>query len=114
MIPFAKIRKFARQIGREYQPDRVVLFGSYARGDATNDSDVDVLVIMPYTGKSLEKSVEIRLRLDPDFPLDLLVRTPQEVFRRIEMGDSFMREIVTQGTVLYESHNSGMDIQGRG
>jgi hypothetical protein len=64
---------------------------------------VDVLVIGPFEGRSVDKSVEIRMKLRPGFPVDLLVRTPDKVRERIEMGDTFMREILEQGKVLYEA-----------
>ena len=103
MVTMNQIEELARRIGREFRADRVVLFGSYAHGAATDDSDVDLLVILPFEGKSAHQSVEMRLRLRPAFPVDLLVRTPETVRRRVEMGDGFMREILQEGRVLYES-----------
>lgn len=103
MVAMSEIQKFGRRIGREFGAERVILFGSYARGTITEDSDVDVLVIGPFEGRSVDKSVEIRMKLRPGFPLDLLVRTPDKVRERIEMGDTFMREILEQGKVLYEA-----------
>ncbi|MBU4271834.1 MAG: nucleotidyltransferase domain-containing protein [Planctomycetes bacterium] len=100
-----QIEEFGLRLGEEFHPWRVVLFGSYARGAATKDSDVDVLVVMPFKGRSADKSVEIRLRIRPSFPLDLLVRTPEVVRRRIEMGDYFLRDILRDGKVLYEAHD---------
>jgi uncharacterized protein len=76
MVTMEQIRELGRRIGREFQPDRVVLFGSYAHGTQTTDSDVDLLVILPFAGKAVHKSVEIRLKLHPSFPVDLIVRTP--------------------------------------
>jgi len=64
---------------------------------------VDILVIVPFEGKSVHKSVEIRMKLQPEFPVDLLVRTPEKVRQRVEMGDGFMREILDEGKVLYEA-----------
>ncbi len=103
MITMQQIEDFGRQIGEEFHPRRVLLFGSYARGAATPDSDVDVLVVMQFEGRSVDQSVEIRLRTRPRFPLDLLVRTPESVRRRLEMGDFFLRDIVRNGKVLYEA-----------
>jgi predicted nucleotidyltransferase len=80
-----------------------VLFGSHARGAATPDSDVDLLVVLPFEGRSVNKSVKIGMKLRPPFPIDLLVRTPQKVRERIETGDDFMREILEEGKVLYEA-----------
>ncbi len=105
MVAINDIEEFGRRIGEEFAAEKVILFGSYAEGAALQDSDVDLLVIMAYQGRSEDKSVEIRLRLRPRFPLDILVRTPEKVQERIEMGDGFMRHIVENGRVLYEAHN---------
>jgi len=98
-----QIEQFGHRIGREFPAERVVLFGSHARGMATEDSDVDLLVIMPYQGRSVEQSVQIRLKLRPPFPVDLIVRTPQSIQKRLAMGDGFMKEILEEGKVLYEA-----------
>lgn len=98
-----QIEEFGRRVGEEFRAQRVILFGSYARGTAGPDSDVDILVIGPFEGRSADRSVEIRMKLRPSFPMDLLVRTPEKVRERLEMGDFFMREILDQGKVLYEA-----------
>ena len=105
MVAMNQIEEFSQGIGREFGAERVILFGSYARGAVTDDSDVDLLVIIPFEGRNVDKSVEIRMKLRPQFPVDLLVRTPENVRQRIEMGDGFMREIVEEGKVLYEADN---------
>ncbi len=83
MATMTQIEDLARWIGREFDADKVVLFGSYARGVPTGDSDVDVLVILPFEGRSVNQSVQMRMRLRPAFPVDLLVRAPQNVRRRL-------------------------------
>ena len=103
MVAMNQIEEFGRRVGEEFGAQRVILFGSYARGNADPDSDVDVLVIGAFEGRSVDKSVEIRMKLRPSFPMDLLVRTPEKVRERMEMGDPFMREILEQGKVLYEA-----------
>lgn len=103
MVAMNRIEEFGQRIGREFNAERVILFGSYARGAVTDDSDVDLLVIVSFEGRNVDKSVEIRMKLRPQFPMDLLVRTPENVRQRIEMGDGFMREIVEEGKVLYEA-----------
>lgn len=103
MVAMGKIEEFGQRIGREFGAERVILFGSYAQGVATEDSDVDLLVVIPFKGKSVDQSVKIRMKLRPKFPMDLIVRTPQKVRQRIEMGDGFMREILEEGKVLYEA-----------
>ena len=82
MVAMNRIEEFGRLIGREFGAERVILFGSYARGQVTVDSDVDLLVIIPFEGRSIDKSVEIRMKLRPKFPVDLLVRTPEKVQQR--------------------------------
>ncbi|MDI9430440.1 MAG: nucleotidyltransferase domain-containing protein [Sedimentisphaerales bacterium] len=103
MVAMNAIREFGRQIGEQFHAERVILFGSYAQGLATDDSDVDLLVIGPFEGRSVDKSVEIRMRLRPPFPVDILIRTPEKVHQRITMGDCFMEEILREGQVLYEA-----------
>jgi predicted nucleotidyltransferase len=105
MVTLKQIRKFGRQIGEQFHAERVILFGSYAQGNVTADSDVDLLVIGPFKGRSVDKSVEIRMKLRPQFPVDILIKTAEKVHQRIKMGDSFMREILDKGKVLYEADN---------
>lgn len=105
MVAINKIKKFGRQIGEQFHAERVILFGSYAQGNPTADSDVDLLVIGPFKGRSVDKSVEIRMKLRPQFPVDILIRTAEKLRQRIKMGDCFMREILEKGKVLYEADN---------
>jgi len=62
-----------------------------------------MLVVMPYEGKSWRIATKIRTRIRPSFPLDLIVRTPEEVEKRLLLGDCFFKEITQSGEVLYES-----------
>ena len=103
MVTMKQIEDLALGIGKEFHPDRVVLFGSYARGKATVDSDVDMLIILPFEGKSVHQSVEMRMRLRPAFPVDLIVRTPDHIRKRLEMGDDFIRDILENGKTIYET-----------
>jgi uncharacterized protein len=103
MVSMKEIRAVARKIGREFRPQRVILFGSHARGEATEDSDVDLLIVMPVRCHPSRKSSEIRFKVRPPFATDLLVHTPQAVRKRLRMGDSFMKEILEEGKVLYEA-----------
>jgi predicted nucleotidyltransferase len=103
VVSLEQIEELARDIGREFQPTRVVLFGSHAYGKPTGDSDVDILVVIPHEGKSWRMASRIRDRVHPKFPVDLVVRTPEQVRHRLALGDCFFEEIVTRGKVLYES-----------
>jgi uncharacterized protein len=103
MVSMRNIKALADSIVEEFCPQQVVLFGSYASGRPTPDSDVDLLIIMPFEGRSVNKSVEMRLKLRPSFPVDLIVRTPQAVRERLDLGDPFLRDILKTGKVLYEA-----------
>jgi len=105
MVMMSEIEELGRRIGETFHPQRVVLFGSYARGNPTPDSDVDLLIIAPHEGKPVNKSVEIRMKIRPRFPVDLIVRTPEKVLERLKMGDDFIRDILETGKVLYEADN---------
>ena len=105
MVALNTIKEFGRQIGERFGAERVILFGSYAQGKVTADSDVDLLVIGPFKGRSVDKSVEIRMKLRPQFPVDILIRTPEKVHQRLKMGDQFMREILEKGKILYEAND---------
>ncbi len=110
MVGMDKIRKFSDQIVRMYHPRRIVLFGSYAYGKPTPDSDVDLLVILPFKGKSQYKSLEILQKTNPAFPVDLLIRTPGQIRRRLAWNDFFLREVMEKGKVLYETPASSSSI----
>jgi len=103
MVAMNQIEAFGRRIGEEFGAERVILFGSHARGTPSPDSDVDLLIIGPFTGRSADTSVEIQMKLRPGFPVDLLVRTPEKIRERIAMGDTFMEDVLRQGRVLYEA-----------
>jgi predicted nucleotidyltransferase len=101
MIDRRRIRKFSREVAEEFRPERIILFGSYAYGRPTRDSDVDLLVIMSFKGRGVRKALEILERIEPGFPVDMLVRTPAQVRRRLAWNDFFMREVMERGKVLY-------------
>ncbi len=103
VVATSEIQSFVDRIAREFRAQRIILFGSYASDRADTDSDVDLMVVLPYAGKSWEVATQIRNRLRPSFPLDLVVRSPEQVRERVEMGDPFLREIVRHGKVLYEA-----------
>ena len=102
-ITGAKIRKAAQKIADAVRPEKIILFGSFAYGSPTPDSDVDLLVIMESKLRPHARSVQVSEVLDPrPFPVDIIVRTPAEIEERLRVGDCFMREIVSKGKVLYE------------
>jgi predicted nucleotidyltransferase len=111
-IPMRMIRRFARQVAERFQPDKIILFGSYAYGTPHADSDVDILVVMPARNQ-LDQAVKISLAIDPPFPLDIIVRTPHNMAWQLAEGASFVTEITAKGKVLYKKKHSGVDPQSR-
>ena len=103
MIDRRQIRKFSEAVAREFRPEKIILFGSYGYGQPTADSDVDLLVIMPFDRRKGRKSLEIRRAIPSGFPLDLIVRTPEFIAQRLAWGDCFTQEILSKGKVLYEA-----------
>ncbi|MDP6356257.1 MAG: nucleotidyltransferase domain-containing protein [Planctomycetota bacterium] len=103
MITRETIEELSDRIAEEFQPEQIILFGSFAYGHPGPDSDVDLLVIMPFEGKGSMMSAEIMNRVSPRIPVELVVRTPEEVERRMRLNDFFLREIMEKGRVLYEA-----------
>ena len=107
MVDRKQIQKFSQAVAQKFRPEKIILFGSYAYGTPTEDSDVDLLVITPRTRARGERmSVRIRHAIPRSFPLDLLVRTPAEVAKRLRWGDFFLREVMEKGKVMYEAGDS--------
>lgn len=96
-----KIKKVATKIAREFQPEKIILFGSFAWGEPAPDSDVDLLVI-----KETENTRKLAREIDGSifprpFPIDLILFRPQQVERRQKRGDFFINDILNKGKVLY-------------
>jgi uncharacterized protein len=100
-VAFSEIQEFADKIAREFEPEQVILFGSYAKGNAGPDSDVDLLVVMPSEVSGARVAAEIINRLKPTLPLELIVRSSRQLRERLAMNDFFLREIMTTGKKLY-------------
>jgi predicted nucleotidyltransferase len=106
-IPMSAIRGFAGRIAERFDPEKIILFGSFARGTPHSDSDVDLLVVMPASNE-INQSIRITLAFDPVFPLDLIVRTPERLRRGLAQGEVFLKEIASRGIVLYEKRHPGV------
>jgi len=102
-IPQKAIDQVVEQIVEKFKPQRIILFGSYARGNPRPESDVDLLVVMDTPLKESKQSLEIRRHLDVMFGMDLIVHTPKRLKERVDMGDWFLRDVLKEGKVLYES-----------
>jgi len=103
MVEKRKIRRATRTIVENFSPRKIILFGSHACGKPGKDSDVDLLVVLKTAKNTLDAAVAIRQAIDHDFPLDIIVRTPRQIQQRLRWGDSFIKEIVEKGKVLYEA-----------
>lgn len=96
------IREMATRIVERFDPDMVILFGSYARGDAGPDSDLDLLVVMPFTGSRRAKAVEIGVALhDIRLPKDVIVTTPEEFEWRKDTIGTIEHPAWREGRLLY-------------
>ena len=102
-IPLAAIEDVVSQIALRFQPIRITLFGSYAYGHPSPESDVDLLVVMDTPMRETQQAVQILQAISYRFGLDVLVYTPERLATRLEWGDPFLREITTNGKVMYES-----------
>jgi len=103
MIDEKSILELKDRIASEFRPQRIIMFGSYAYGTPTEDSDLDLLIIMKYVGSAISKAVEILNHIRPRIPVDLVLRTPEEIQKRIQANDFFLTEILRRGQVLYEA-----------
>jgi predicted nucleotidyltransferase len=102
-IPEEIIRELISRIAKQFQPKRIILFGSYAYGKPRPESDVDLLVVMDTDLRESEQALRIRQHVKPLFGVDILVYTPSRLDQRLEWGDSFLKEITEKGLVMYES-----------
>jgi len=98
-----KIEQVAQKIAKEYKPEKIILFGSYAWGKPGPDSDVDLFIVKKSRKRRIDRQRELQMKLlgNKFPPLDLLVYSPEELRRRIEMGDFFIRDIMGKGRILY-------------
>jgi len=97
-----QINAVVQKIVQEFNPEKVILFGSYAYGKPTVDSDVDLLIIAESTERPAQRATRAyRVVHGKTFPMDIIVRTPHELAQRLAIGDSFLKEIIERGRVLY-------------
>lgn len=96
------IERAAEQIKTTYEPEKIILFGSAARGELREDSDIDLLIIKKTSKGKLDRMSEVLELLDPLNPVEPHVYTPEEIQERLRLGDPFIQEILKQGKVLYE------------
>lgn len=98
-----EIKRTVEDIVDKFQPQRVILFGSYAYGKPHQDSDVDLLVIMETSLRPALQAAQIHLEMKHSIPLDIIVCTPEQVKERLRQGDCFLHEVLSKGVTLYEA-----------
>ena len=108
-IPQSAIDNVVSQIAARFQPEKIILFGSYAHGNPHPESDVDILVMMETPLRNIEQAIEISRAINCPFGLDLIVRRPQQIAERLRLGDFFLRDIMKKGKVLYERSDQRVD-----
>jgi|ERR1035437_266092 predicted nucleotidyltransferase len=106
LIAPEQIQAYCDAVARDFHPQKIVLFGSYAYGRPTPDSDVDLLVIVPFRGNDSAKAIQIRSRFDTPFPLDLLARKPEFITQRLRERDMFIEWVMTRGRIMYEEQHA--------
>lgn len=105
------LSEIAERIVREYQPEKIILFGSYAYGRPDEESDIDLLIVKETEASPFDRRVAVRRIVDLRVPIAFapIVVTPRELAERLEMGDSFFEEILQRGKILY-AREKGSDL----
>ncbi len=98
-----EINNLVSQITRSFKPEKIILFGSHAYGKAQPDSDIDLMVIMKTRKNTLDAAAAVRQAIEHTYPIDIIVRTPAQIKQRLKWGDSFIRQIMEKGKVVYEA-----------
>ncbi len=95
-----EILTLAEEIRRKFNPEKIILFGSYAYGTPRENSDVDLLIIMNTNLSVKEQAFLIRRELKTSIPIDILVKTPKEIEERLKLGDFFIKKAIEEGIIL--------------
>jgi|SaaInl8_200m_RNA_FD_contig_81_537292_length_2121_multi_3_in_0_out_0_3 predicted nucleotidyltransferase len=102
---FEEIMSQVKQIENNFNPEKIILFGSYVNGKPTLESDVDMLVIFDIVKSTKLLSSKISLSLKHTFPLDIIVKTQEEIDKRLQIGDYFIEDIINSGRIVYERNS---------
>ena len=101
-----EIDHIVQKIVEHYSPEAIILFGSLASEQYGIDSDIDLLVIKKTSKKPIWRRVEVRKIVKSDFPIDIIVITPEEFLRLKQSRSPFLSEILKTGKILYEKDTS--------
>lgn len=103
------VSEIVEKLKREYKPQRIILFGSYAYGNPTEDSVINLLILKNTDERRVDRLAQVkRIIYNPNckIPVSLLVYSPEELEERLRKGDEFIKEIIQKGTILYEGASS--------
>ncbi len=111
MIKEEEIQKLAEKIAKKYKPEKIILFGSFAWGKASVDSDIDLFIIKKTDKKKTERKLEVKKIINGSFPVDVLVYTPKEVEHSINKDKNlFIEDILRNGKIIYDNSKINFDI----
>ncbi len=108
-----EIIRYVEEVVAHFQPRGIIIFGSYAYGNPSDDSDVDLLVISSKPQSRIAQALKIRKSVVASFPMDLIVRSQAEIRRRIGWNDFFLAEIMQKGLPLYDADDPRVGGKGR-
>ncbi|PIU77738.1 MAG: hypothetical protein COZ28_03235 [Candidatus Moranbacteria bacterium CG_4_10_14_3_um_filter_44_15] len=97
-----EIRQITKTVVKEYKPEKIILFGSFAYGKPKASSDIDMLIVKNTKKRKIDRIKDILFLVDSDLPFEPLVYTPKEINQRLSLGDFFIEKIISQGKILYE------------
>ena len=97
-----EVENITQTLKTNYQPEKIILFGSCANGKIKSSSDIDMLIIKKSNKRRIDRIKEVLMMIDNNLPFEPLIYTPQEIKKRIELDDFFIKNIVKKGKILYE------------
>ena len=99
-----EIESIVFQLKKDYKPELIMIFGSYATGKINADSDVDILIVKKTKKRPIWRRVEARKSIETDLPIDILVYTPEE-YAKLAKTSLFIKSIIAQGKILYNKND---------
>jgi len=104
----SRIKKILRSL-RKYNPKKVILFGSHAKMSYDRYSDIDLIIIKKTRKRFLNRIKEVLEIIKPDYPIDILVYTPEEFQRMISKRNPFIEFVIKEGKVIYEKSRTRIE-----
>jgi len=98
-----RLKKISERLKKEYHAEKVILYGSYARGEGSEDSDIDILVVAPTNERKFERMATVRALirdLRNGLPFSPVIFTPEEFRLRLSKNDPFVKTVIEEGIVL--------------